>query len=84
MSVLSPNDNIPILLDPYSYISDVFDNVIASPVTDPSPIFISIRSVLIKRLLLDKAAHELATRSITTFEELYKFILDLLQRTHLL
>ena len=84
ISVGSANDNQVILLDPYSYISDVFDNVIAPRVSNPSPILIAIRIILIKRLLLDKAALELTTRSITNFEELYNFIIDLFQGTHLL
>ena len=83
-SVFSEYGDQSLLLDPFSYISDVFDNVIAPLVTGPSPIFSSIRIIMIKRLLLDKAAHELPPGSIATFEELYNFIIDLLRRTNLL
>ena len=74
----------PLLIDPMSYISEVFDNVFASHVIAQSPLLKQIRGILIKKLLFDHANTELLARSISTFEELYDFILEILRRGNLL
>ena len=74
----------PPTIDALSYVSDVFDNIFALQVSAPTPIHKSIRILMIKKLLLDHASQELLFHSISNFDELYNFIIDLFQRTQLL
>ena len=74
----------PPIIDALSYVSDVFDNLFAHQVSGPTPLHKSIRVIMVRRLLLDHAAQELLVRTILSFDDLYNFIIGLLQRTRLL
>ena len=85
--ISSSNRNLslePPIIDALSYVSDVFDNLFAHQVSGPSPLHKSIRAIMIKRVLLDHAAQELLIQSILSFDDLYNFMIALLQRTRLL
>ena len=75
---------LPFAIDPVAYISDVYDSLFASQVAGTTPLFKSIRSILIKKLLLEHAAQELLFHSILTFDDLIAFTLDILHRTAIL
>ena len=74
----------PLTVDANAYVSDVFDTVFAPQINAPTPILKTVRTVLIKKLLLDHAAQELLTRQIFTFEELHYFTVEILRRSALL
>ena len=82
--VPSISSSHPIIIDPFSYITEVFDNIFAPQIIAQTPLLKSIRIVLIKKLLFDHANTELTTRSITCFEELHEFTLEIFRRTSLL
>ena len=85
--ISSSNINLslePPIIDALSYVSDVFDNLFAHQVTGPTPVHKSIRVIMVRRLLLDHAAQELLVQSILSFDDLYNFIIGILQRTRLL
>ena len=83
-SVPSISSSHPIIIDPFSYITEVFDNIFAPQIIAQTPILKSIRIVLIKKLLCDHANTELLNRSINCFEELHDFTLEIFRRTSLL
>ena len=72
---------VPITIDPLAYISDVYDSLFASQVAGTTPLIKNIRSILIKKLLLDQAAQELLFHSILTVDDLIAFTLNILHRT---
>ena len=74
----------PLTVDAIAYVSDVFESVFASQINGQTPILKNVRTVLIKKLLLDHAAQELLTRQIYTFEELHDFTVEILHRSALL
>ncbi len=74
----------PLTVDAIAYVSDVFESVFASQINGQTPILKNVRTVLIKKLLLDHAAKELLPRQIYTFEELHDFTVEILHRTVLL
>ena len=74
----------PLTVDAIAYVSDVFETVFAPQINAATPILKTVRTVLIKRLLLDHAAQELLTRQIFTFEELHDFTVEILRRSALL
>ena len=78
------NATLPITIDTLAYISDVYDSLFASQVTGSTPLLKNIRSILIKKLLLDQAAQQLLFHPILTFEDLSTFTLDILHRTAIL
>ena len=78
------NAALPFQIDPLAYISDVYDSLFASQVAGTTPLIKSIRSILIKKLLLDHAAQQLLFQPILTFDDLIAFTLDILHRTTLL
>ena len=78
------NPVVPITIDTLAYISDVYDSVFASQVSGSTPLLKNIRSILIKKLLLDQAAQQLLIRPILTFEDLNTFTLDILHRPAIL
>ena len=78
------NAALPFSIDPLAYISDVYDSLFASQVAGTTPLIKSIRSILIKKLLLDHAAQELLFHSLLTFDDLIAFTLDILHRTAIL
>ena len=78
------NASPPLIIDPISYIFEVYDNIFAPQVSAPTPLLKSIRIVLIKKLLTDHATLELLTRSINCFEELHEFTLEILRRSTLI
>ena len=81
---LSTNAAIPFTIDPLAYISDVYNSLFASQVAGTTPLIKNIRSILIKKLLLDHAAQELLFHSLLTFDDLITFTLDILHRTAIL
>ena len=83
-SLPTGTDFPPLIIDPLSYIPDVYDNIFAPQVSAQTPLLKSIRIVLIKKLLSDHANTELLNRSINCFEELHDFTLEILRRTSLL
>ena len=83
-SAPSISSSLPIIIDPFSYITEVFDNIFAPQIIAQTPLLKSIRIVLIKKLLFDHANTELMTDSITCFEELHEFTLEIFRRTSLL
>ena len=74
----------PLLIDPMSYISEVFDNIFAPQIIAQSPLLKQIRVILIKKLLFDHANNELLSRSLSCFEEVHDFTLEILRRSNLL
>ena len=74
---------MPITIDPLAYISDVYDSLFASH-AGTTPLIKNIRSILIKKLLIDHAAQELLFHPILTFDDLIAFTLDILHRTAIL
>ena len=74
----------PLTVDAIAYVSDVFETVFAPQINAATPILKTVRTVLIKRLLIDHAAQELLTRQIFTFEELHDFTVEILRRSALL
>ena len=87
LNISSTNTNMslePPIIDALSYVTDVFDNLFAHQVSGPTPVHKSIRVIMVRRLLLDHAAQELQVHSILSFDDLYNFIIGLLQRTRLL
>ncbi len=78
------NAALPFTIDPLAYISDVYDSLFASQVSGSTPLLKNIRSILIKKLLLEHAAQELPFQSILTFEDLISFTIFILQRTAIL
>ena len=74
----------PIPVDALSYVAAVYDQIFAPLVAGSTPILKEIRSVLIRKLLLDHATQELQTRSIFEFEQLHDFILEILRKTTLI
>ena len=81
---LPSNAAVPITIDTLAYISDVYDSLFASQVSGSTPLLKSIRSILIKKLLLDHAAQQLLFEPILKFDDLIAFPLDLLPRPALL
>ena len=75
---------MPITIDTLAYISDVYDSLFASQVAGSTPLLKNIRSILIKKLLLDQAAQQLLFHPILTFDDLINFTLDILHRTAIL
>ena len=78
------NAPLPFSIDPLDYISDLYDSLFASQVAGTTPLIKSIRSILIKKLLLDHAAQELPFQSLLTFDDLIAFTLNILHRTAIL
>jgi len=78
------NPPVPITIDTLAYISDVYDSLFASQVSGSTPLLKNIRSILIKKLLLDQAAQQLLIHPILTFEDLITFTIDILHRTAIL
>ena len=78
---LSTNVILPFTIDPLAYISDVYDSLFASQVAGTTPLIKNIRSILIKKLLLDQAAQELRFHSILTVDDLIAFTRNILHRT---
>ena len=74
----------PLLIDPMSYISEVFDNIFAPQIIAQTPLLKQIRVILIKKLLFDHANNELLSRSLSCFEEVHDFTLEILSRSNLL
>jgi len=62
----------------------VYDSLFASQVAGTTPLIKNIRSILIKKLLLDHAAQQLLFQSILTLDDLIAFTLDILHRTAIL
>ena len=80
--LLQPTNAIlPFTIDPLAYISDVYDSLFASQVAGSTPLLKNIRSILIKKLLLEHAAQELPFHSLLTFDDLIAFTIHILQRT---
>ena len=75
---------IPISIDSLAYVAAVFDSIFAPLIDGSSPLHLSIRQVLIKKLLLDHASQEILTRTIITFDDLQTFILDVHRHTTLI
>ena len=75
---------MPITIDPLAYISDVYDSLFASQVAGTTPLIKNIRSILIKKLLIDHAAQVFLLHPILTFDDLIAFTLDILHRTAIL
>ena len=78
------NAAVPITIETRADISDVYDSLFASQVSGSTPLLKSIRSILIKKFLLDHAAQQLLFQPILTFDDLIAFTLDILHRTTLL
>ncbi len=78
------NPPVPITIDTLAYISEVYDSLFASQVSGSTPLLKNIRSILIKKLLLEHAAQELPFQSILSFEDLISFTILILQRTAIL
>ena len=74
----------PIPVDALSYIAAVYDDIFSRLVTGSTPLLKQIRSILIRKLLLDHATKELQTRAIFEFEQLHTFILEILRKTQLI
>ena len=74
----------PLTVDAIAYVSDVFETVFSPQINGATPVLKTVRTVLIKRLLLDHAVQELLTRQIFTFEELHDFTVEILRRSALI
>ena len=72
---------MPITIDTLAYISDVYDSLFASQVAGSTPLLKNIRSILIKKLLLDQAAQQLLFHPILTFDDRINFTRDILHRS---
>ncbi len=83
-TISTDSNHQPLSVDAIAYVSDVFESVFATQINAPTPILKNVRTVLIKKLLLDHAAQELLTRQINTFEELHDFTVEILRRSALL
>jgi len=59
----------------------VYDSLFASQVAGSTPLLKNIRSILIKKLLVEHAAQELPFHSLLTFDDLIAFTIHILQRT---
>ena len=77
----STNAAILFTIDTLAYISDVYDSLFASQVAGNTTLIKNIRSILIKKLLIDQAAQELLFHSILTVDDLIAFTLNILHRT---
>ena len=75
---------VPITIDTLAYISDVYDSLFASQVAGSTPILKNIRTILLKKIVLDQAAQQLLFHPILTFDDLTSFTIDILHRTALL
>ncbi len=75
---------VPITIDTLAYISVVYDSLFASQVAGSTPILKNIRSILLKKILLDQASQQLLFQPILTFDDLPSFTIDILRRTALL
>ncbi len=85
LSLAQPtNAAVPITIDTLAYISDVYDSLFASQVAGSTPLLKNIRSILIKKLLLDQAAQQLLFHPILSFDDLINFTLDILHRAAIL
>ena len=71
-------------IDALSYIVDVFETVFVPLIPGYPQLHKTIRTALYKKLLLDNARQELATRSISNFEDLNEFIIENFRRVGLL
>ncbi len=81
---LLTNGALPFTIDQLAYISDVYDCLFASQVAGTTPLIKNIRTILLKKLLMDHATQELIFRPILNFEDLISFTLDILRQTALL
>jgi len=81
---LLTNGALPFTIDPLAYISDVYDCLFASQVAGTTPLIKNIRTILLKKLLMDHATQELIFRPILNFEDVISFTLDILRQTALL
>ena len=68
-------------MDPFASISDVYDSLFASQVAGTTPLIKNIRSILIKKLLLEHAAPALPFHTLLTSDDLIAFTIHILQRT---
>ena len=69
---------LPITIYTLAYISEVYDSLFAPQVSGSPPLLKNIRTLLIKKRLLDHATQELIFRPISTFEDVVSFTLDIL------
>ncbi len=75
---------LPITIDALAYISEVYDSIFAPQVSGSTPLLKNIRTILLKKLLMDHATQELIFRPILNFEDVISFTLDILRQTALL
>ncbi len=75
---------LPFTIDPIAYISDVYDSLFGSQVPGSTPLIKNIRSILLKKILLEQAAQQLLFHPILTFDDLTSFTIEILRRTALL
>ncbi len=62
----------------------MYDSLFASQVAGSTPLLKNIRSLLLKKIVLDQAAQQLLFHPLLTFDDLIAFTLDILHRTALL
>ena len=78
------NAPVPITIETLAYILHVYDSLFASQVSGSTPRLKNIRSIILKKIVLDQAAQQLLFHPLLTFDDLIAFTLDILHRAALL